>query len=108
MISKNEAKNLCKEIEYANDKDLYNGEIANKANKIYQYITQAPSEEEMCKALSEWWGDDVRYKDKEFYCWLDSELLWIRRFLLKDFPPHLITMIGKFYQSLEEENNDRN
>ena len=70
-----------------------------------------PSEEQVCKALSEWYGRNIEVKynkdNATFYyeysggqfitniCSLDFENeCFIRRYL----PPHLIVMIGLFYQ----------
>ena len=63
---------------------------------------------DVCKALSEYWGNPVQYDERhdlfEMYVgdntWKPIELLRMRI-----GKPHLITLIGRFYQSLEGDNN---
>lgn len=67
-----------------------------------------PTSDEVCKALSEYFGErigNVFYVEKtkifrsEAYVNL-GEYLFDSEYLDK-IPPHLITMIGKFYESLD-------
>ena len=77
-----------------------------------------PTEDEVCKALSEYLEREVKIsKEKSFYysqishygevdeiicgySWEDTH--YTIGFEI-DLPPHIITMIGKFYESLEEK-----
>ena len=97
----------------------------------YEYLKQAltpPTADEVCTELDKWYieatGDllianinDFTYdkKEKIFYkrmlnkphqmtmCRLDTnDCVQLR----EPLPPHLITMIGKFYESLEEEKHE--
>lgn len=87
--------------------------IKYKLNNIKAYLTQSPTSEEVCKALSEYFKEEVKYMNKLFYygeglrhceiCdnYLDDingKSLFNINFAL---PPHLITMIGKFYEGSE-------
>ena len=67
-----------------------------------------PTEDEVIKALSEYCGKKVIFKENVFWyktIIYDNEQ-WVRDVSLKDLSKDnrgdLITMIGKFYESLEE------
>jgi len=67
-----------------------------------------PTADEVCEALSKYWGNPVQYDERhdlfEMYVgdntWKPIELLRMRI-----GKPHLITLIGRFYQGLEESKN---
>ena len=74
-------------------------------------LKKPPTVEEVCKALSEHLAIDVSYGAKQFYYTIENtecimfvtetygDGLWsINEYL----PSHLITLIGRFYESLEE------
>ena len=76
------------------------------------FSEKPPTVEEVCKALGECLAKDVSYGAKQFYYTIEKtecimfvtetygDGLWsINEYL----PPHLITLIGKFYESLEGE-----
>ena len=90
-----------------------NGTVTLDEFKLIQQALTPPTAEEVCKALSEWSGDKWYYKTNmqrkgfvcneqsftnEKYIGYDNKLglgyfqngLWL--------PPHLITLIGKFYE----------
>ncbi len=73
-------------------------------------LKKPPTVEEVCKALSEHLAIDVSYGAKQFYYTIENtecimfvtetygDGLWsINEYL----PPHLITLIGRFYEGLE-------
>ena len=77
----------------------------NDVEIIKQALTP-PSEEEVCKALSEWLEVKVEYikHSKSFYTVEDKQ---IARYIDKNIgmvircnlPPHIITMLGQFYEA---------
>ena len=85
-----------------------------EVRKELEALKKSPTVEEVIIALSEALEQDVVYSDKthEFYYTLENtecimfitetygDGLWSLGVYL---PPHLITMIGKFYESLEDE-----
>lgn len=110
MSKELEAVKLLK-IEY--DKLDYTIEIDGL--DIIEIITQAleeletlrkketpPTADDVCKALSEYLGICFRYNGKNFhtnaFCvnWVNSNGTI---FFNIDLPPHLITLIGRFYES---------
>lgn len=69
-----------------------------------------PTADEVCKALSEYYKEKAFYNDTEktFY-FMGGKIAYPSafdkcRFVLNNysFPPSLITLIGRFYQGLEE------
>ena len=78
----------------------------------YEYLKKAltpPTADEVCKALSEYYGRKVVFRENVFWyktIIYDNEQ-WVRDVSLKDLSKDnrgdLITMIGKFYESLEGE-----
>ena len=72
-------------------------------------IRQAsPTEDEVCKALSEYYGERHFYNktSKQFGNRIGIITSLTNKNNLKTLvylPPHLITMIGRFYENLEEE-----
>lgn len=75
----------------------------------WQVIIEAltpPTADEVCKALSEFIDREVTYDDakKDFVdeCRNSVEHFLFDSYHLKNIPPHLITMIGRFYERLEK------
>lgn len=121
MISREEVLQSIARIEYGlvtkNDGDTF------KANMdcIKQYLTQSPTSEEVCKAFKVWYEKkncelnsvDYNKEDKTFsYTWLYDNKPMMFTICKMDYgviefitnvPPHLITMIGKFYEGSESE-----
>jgi hypothetical protein len=81
------------------------------ADEIIEALTP-PTADEVCKALSDWINTidfypprKVYYDDKKVsfevgkyepsICYKDDERIWFNWFR---FPPHLITLIGRFYE----------
>ena len=65
-------------------------------------LKRTPTAEDVCKALKRYWGNEFRYNKQkntfEVYCedgiWENFDLLRVR-----NQAPHLITMIGRFYEN---------
>ena len=74
-------------------------------NEIRQALTP-PTTDEVCEALSEYWGNPVNYDEKhnlfEMYV---GDNIWkpIEVLRLREHAPHLITMIGRFYEKEVKE-----
>ncbi len=86
-----------------------------EAYKLLEKALTPPTEEEVCKALTEWaeasWLGKARisYNKTDFIItgplgsaqvcslWNNKLILYYR------LPPRLVTLIGRFYQSLEEK-----
>jgi len=86
--------------------DLLNeriGRIKNNLLTIQQALTP-PTEEEVCKALSEWYCKEVVYEDKIFYMVIKKGVL--EPISVDDFYEcfkyDLLLMLGQFYKSIEE------
>ena len=88
--------------------DLYN-EIEQALNELEE-LKKPPTVEEVCKALGELLAKDISYGAKQFYYTIENtkcimfvtetygDGLWsINEYL----PPHLITLIGRFYDGLK-------
>lgn len=86
-------------------------EIIKQALDELEALKKPPTVEEVCKALSECLAKDVSYGAKQFYYTIKNtecimfvtetygDGLWsINEYL----PPHLITLIGRFYEGLKE------
>ena len=78
---------------------------------IIEQALTPPTANEVIKALSECLAKDVSYGDKQFYYTIENTKCIMFITVTYDdgswsinecLPPHLITMIGKFYESLEE------
>ena len=68
-----------------------------------------PTEDEVCEALSEYSNKKVYYENGKFevgkyepsICYLQEDnIVWFNWFKL---PPHIITMIGRFYEGKKNE-----
>ena len=77
--------------------------IQSELDFIKQSLTP-PTEEEVCKALSEYYGYKILFNGKCFYS-INNQISHIT--LQNEIetidictPPHLIEMIGKFYKEL--------
>ena len=103
-----ELKALTYELskKYPRNKDLqdYFCKVADLVNK-----TTPPTAEQLCEALSEYYGRKVTFKDNVFWyktIVYDNEQ-WIRDVSLKDLSKDnrgdLITMIGRFYENEVKE-----
>ena len=83
-----------------------------------ELVLHKPTSDEVCKALSEYWKEEVKYipnKVKRYGFYLvesgayiiclsyDNEILLHHNDYIKanKYPPHLITLIGRFYEGLE-------
>ena len=74
-------------------------------NGIEQSLTP-PTADEVCKALSEYWGNPFRYnKNTNLFEHYVGDIMW-KRFnilILRTDAPDLIEMIGKFYKGEKDE-----
>ena len=80
----------------------------NALNAIEQALTP-PTADEVAKALGEYFNDNVIYEKEDkgftfskyspYICHIENEIIIINYIKL---PPHLITMIGRFYESESE------
>lgn len=83
-------------------------DVTEEYNLIKQALTP-PTSEEVCKALSDYYGKEIFFKEHVFWhkTIIYGNKEWLRSVSLKDLAKDnrfdLITMIGKFYKSLEEE-----
>lgn len=72
--------------------------------EIKKYLTP-PTADEVCKALSEYLGYNVIYGTHYTFVG-ENEICWFEHgrvvFNMYDLPPHLITLIGRFYEGLEQ------
>ena len=84
-------------------------------NSVTHYLTvknalTPPTEEEVCKALSEYLKGKVIYKNSDFYVvgddWKefligltkDEKGNYVIDFWVDNFPPHIVIMVGRFYE----------
>lgn len=100
-------------LEYVNlDEYDYETKGIRNAETLLKKALTPPTRDEVCKALSEYYKFKVDYFDKAFF--LTSGFTNVKFCIFQEngrvfvnesyaVPPHLITMIGKFYESLEEE-----
>lgn len=112
---KNDIKVLCKEalqkeIERQIILSITGGESTSirELQDVWKDSTP-PTEQEVCEALSEYFKKDVKFskETKEFYYWEDeymtvfiTETYGDGRYNLGVYlPPHLITLIGRFYEA---------
>ena len=98
-----------------NEWDLCNKDMQTVEDFIEKKALTPPTEEEVCKALSEYFEKTVyffenrgffvqRYKEKQSY--RDYSLSVYSNGKLRifhPFPPHLVTLIGRFYEGLDNE-----
>ena len=87
---------------------MYGNAIDGTKDQAYEDLKQAitpPSSDEVCKALSEYLEIDVELVYRSFVgdddiCYQGEDNLIIFNY---DLPPHLITLIGRFYVGLEHD-----
>lgn len=98
-------------LEYVNlDEYDYETKGIRNAETLLKQALKPPTVEEVCKALGACLEKDVSYGVKQFYYTIENtkcimfvtetygDGLWsINEYL----PPHLITLIGRFYERLE-------
>ena len=85
-------------------------DVVSKALNELEALKKPPTVDELCKSLSEQLKQKVSYGAKQFYYTIENtkcvmfvtetygDGLWsINEYL----PPHLITLIGRFYEGLE-------
>ena len=98
-------------LEYVNlDEYDYETKGIRNAETLLRKALTPPTVDELCKALSEQLKQKVSYGAKQFYYTIENtecvmfvtetygDGLWsINEYL----PPHLITLIGRFYEGLE-------
>lgn len=89
--------------------------FAESADKMVMSFLTPPTEQEVCKALSGYFEQDVKYISGMFYYGEDLQFTEICDTTIEDLngnqlyniylhlPPHLITMIGKLYESRVKE-----
>ena len=83
--------------------------LMDDLREIKQALTP-PTEEEVCEALSEYFGKkvfvDKRYKISAFVVERGSSVAYINarnRLCLTQLPPHLVTLIGRFYEGVQHD-----
>lgn len=84
-------------------------ELDDKTDEAYQRLLKAlteleklkryPTSDEVCEALSEYLGCDVKYNDYGFLMDKDTSI----RDLANDKRFDLITLIGRFYEGVEKK-----
>ena len=86
--------------------------IVDQALDELEELKRYPTADEVCKALSEYYHYEVEYSKKDMT--FESELSWYACFKdgIIDFggdklPPHLVTLIGRFYEGLENKNTSK-
>ena len=86
----------------------YSKSYENEAFEILKNALTPPNEEEVCKALSEWFDDTFYYdtNQREFYTKALNGQHSVAKLKNNELhfggwhimPPHLITLIGRFYE----------
>ena len=105
MITKKEANEALNEImDISNIMDLRHPNIINVFSKVSSYINATPTAEEVCKALSEYTGLTVKIDKTRatIYCKAGTIVQYENGYMkiTATLPPHLITLIGKFYEGV--------
>ena len=101
---------MSKELESLKEKQYYDSKQdlwVVSVNHIQRVLTP-PTADEVCKALSEYYKIEVEYSPLDHT--FESAETWYAMYE-NDFmdlggermPPHLITMIGRFYNGIEEK-----
>ena len=89
-------------------------EIYRLVGKIEILLKTPPTADEVCKALSKEFGHTYYYDEdlRDFWCEEFGSDDHMQTWYLSNEPlnelvdyPHLITLIGKFYEGLEGDNN---
>ena len=78
--------------------------------KIIEQALTPPTEEEVCEALSEYYGFEVVHEGLDFIPKIEHDYYYEvvsvadnRIVFTAPLPPHLVTMIGRFYEGLNDE-----
>ena len=96
----------------SNNVTLSEWELCNKdMQTVEDFIEKAltpPTEEEVCKALSEFLETTVRYVEKmKWFSERKRTLVWLQPngniSVIVLLPSHLIDLIGRFYEGVEYE-----
>ena len=77
----------------------YSKEYFEHFNKVVKALTP-PTEQEVCKALSEETGNSVYYENGKFYV---HSVLWHNALSLDTLSKKSISLIGRFYDGLKKE-----
>lgn len=107
---------MSKELELLKQIRRVDGNMSREQNQRYAELEQAltpPTADEVCKALCDFTNWEVKYstETKEFYRKIENTecVLYITETygdgnwtLGAYLPPHLITLIGRFYEVLEK------
>ena len=100
------------EIDFVNKRVLFDsGELSHSSVHFNQVIgLHPPTEEEVCKALSDYFGFDIVYSDGEFIPKIPEDYYFYIVTVVDGgivftdtLPPHLIILVGKFYEGLDNE-----
>ena len=104
---------MSKELEMLKYMKRIDGNLSREQNQRYAELENAltpPTEEEVCKALSEYLKGKVIYKNSNFYIvgddWKefligltkDEKGNYVIDFWVDNFPPHIVIMVGRFYE----------
>ena len=89
-----------------NEKEIE--EYLNSVDKLDEILDTPPTEQEVCEALGEYWKKEVVYDTKNTGFYLRKKRIVsyfpINKYLIQCFlPPHLITLIGRFYEGKVKE-----
>ena len=89
---------------------IANNPIINEWRMAYVEKVVPPTEEEVCEALSEYYGFEVVYKGLNFITKIEHDYYYEVVSIADNcivftapFPPHLVTLIGRFYEGLRDE-----
>lgn len=119
MTPKEALKGMC-DLSKVDDEDFrmwvgLKGDIENALTEL-ETLKRYPTSDEVCEALSKWIEENAIFSPSEVYyddkkqsfevgkyepsvCYKDDEMIWFNWFRL---PPHLITLIGRFYEGMEK------
>ena len=103
--------NLDKYMGYYDEQDCH---VENGGELDYDLVKKAltpPTADEVCKALSDYFGFNYYYQDEFFYKSDGNKYVYLLKvsgfteIQLYDghLPPRLVTLIGRFYEGLEDE-----
>ena len=91
-------------------------EFSETNKKSYDVLVKAltpPTQDEVCRQLSEYYSNkfreiyDFQYKNEEFIGFIRHKAIYLNEQELNNFivdAPHLLTLIGRFYQGVKEIN----
>jgi len=111
MIKKETYKKVCEALDYAVNWKAMTGQpmedIIIEVVTDYKKALTPPTAEEVCKALSEYFNSNIIYEwgtmtFKFDIDWIEISKLTIeKRVDVTMLPPHIITLIGRFYEGLQ-------